>query len=112
MPVVCTLFLCRSWPKELYTTQEWVAIESTELPHFDMENVMFNCFIERHVSDGAKANDYKKFNVKLSHMHILYINQAMHISIYVSHKGNEYFIKSMCLPEMKKRYSLQIRDDF
>ena len=41
--------------KELSTTQEWVHIESAELPHFDMEN-MFNYFVERRVSDGAKVN--------------------------------------------------------
>ena len=45
--------------KELSTAQEWVDIESAELPHFDMEN-MFNYFVERCVlSDGAKANDHE-----------------------------------------------------
>ena len=83
--------------KELSTTQEWVDIESAELPHFDMEN-MFNYFVERRVSDGAKANDSK--NVK-SHAYPLF--KAGHIqSVLVSHKGNQYFIKSTCLPEMKK----------
>ena len=54
--------------------------------------------VERRVSDGAKANDNK--NVK-SHAYPLF--KAGHIqSILVSHKGNEYFIKSTCLPEMKK----------
>ena len=82
---------------QLCTTQEWVAIESAELPHFNMEN-MFNYFVERRVSDGAKANDNK--NVK-SHAYPLF--KAGHIqSILVSHKGNEYFIRSTCLPEMKK----------
>ena len=44
--------------KELSTTQGWVDIESAELAHIDME-IMFNNFIERCVSDGAKANDGK-----------------------------------------------------
>ena len=82
---------------QLCTTQEWVAIESAELPHFNMEN-MFNYFVERRVSDGAKANDNK--NVK-SHAYPLF--KAGHVqSILVSHKANQYFIKSTCLPEMKK----------
>ena len=58
--------------KEICTTQEWVAIESAGLPHFDMENThtcMFNYFVERRVSDGAKANDNK--NVK-SHAYPLF----------------------------------------
>ena len=87
--------------KDPSTTQEWADLESAELPRFDMEN-MSNYFVEWRVSDGAKANDSK--NVK-SHAYPLF--RAGHVQkIVVSHKGNQYFIKSTCLPEMKKRYSL------
>jgi hypothetical protein len=64
--------------------QEWVDIESADLPHFDTENVL-DYFVERCVSDGAKAND--NTNGK---WHAYPLFKAGHVqSILVSHNHRD-----------------------
>lgn len=78
-------------------TQEWVDIKSAKLPEFTMEN-MSVYFVSRLVSDGKAANDYKNLKKKAYPLF-----KAGHIqSILVSYQNDQYIVKCICLPEMKK----------
>ena len=108
MPVVTTLSPAQIMTKEPSATKEWVKLEAAKLPHFTIGNIT-TYFISRLATDGTKANDYKNLN---THAYPLF--KAGHIqSILVSCKGNHFFIKCICLPEMKKDivYSLELTLD-
>ena len=83
--------------KELSATHSWVKLESAELPPFTIGNIT-TYFVSRLTSDGKKAKDYKNMNTRAYPLY-----EAGHIqSIFVSHNDNLFFIKCVCLPEMKK----------
>ena len=77
------------------STEDWVKLEDSNIPHFTTEN-LGNYFITRTALDGRPANDCKNVN---SHAYPLFREGQIHTKT----QENSYLIKCVCLLEMKKR---------
>ena len=76
---------------------KWIKLQETTIPQFTI-GCITNYFISRLAADGLPTNDFKDLN---SHAYPLF--KAGHIqSIFVAKEADNYMIKCICLPEMKK----------
>ena len=94
------------------TAQEWVQLEYSGLPEFHTRHIFTYLFSAALESDSKGKNAKKYANLDRQGYSIFKADCIQ--SIVVSRKGNQFFIKCVCLPEAESDlvYNLEMtRDD-